>query len=182
MTTKDKNKIIEQTAKSTARAVVTELKQQGLVKTKKSPFQKTETILYDYNNYQDAIKDKLLQIETIRAEGVPKKSASISTYSSQMAIDTRSEDEKSIEKIEEIEKTIAVTKALVSCIDSALKSLEKDKYHELIEMRYFQGKSREEIAEFYGVDVSTITRNRNRLINILRIRFFSDEVITDMFN
>ncbi len=180
-TEKEKNKVIEQTAKSTAKAVISELKQQGLVKTKKSPFQKTETILYDYNNYLDAINDKYEQIEEIRAEGMPKKSTSVSIYSSHSSFDSRSEDEKSLEKIEDIEKSIIVTKALVSSIEAVLEGLKKDKYYKIIEMKYFEGKKRDEIVEYFGVDASTINRNKNRLIKILQIRLFSDETILEMF-
>ncbi len=40
------NKIIEQTAESTAKAIVLELKNQGMIKEKKkTTFQKTETLL-----------------------------------------------------------------------------------------------------------------------------------------
>jgi len=42
--------------------------------------------------------------------------------------------------------------------------------------------SREEIAEELEVDVSTITRNKNRLINTLKISLFSDEVIYELFS
>lgn len=180
MTTKESEKIIEETAKSTAKAVVSELTKKGLVKTQKSPFQKTETLLYNYNSFQDVIKDKYLEIETIEYCGVPKKSASISTYSSQSFFDNRSEDEKNIEKIEEIEKSITITKNCIKSIDAALESLKNDPYYKIIEMKYFENKSREEIAEYFGVDTSTITRNKNRLINKLQIRFFSDEVIQNL--
>ena len=70
----NEKKLIEQTAQATAQAVVSELKRQGLMKdNKQTPFQKTETLLYNYNNFQEAIKDKYLQIETIQTEGIPKK-------------------------------------------------------------------------------------------------------------
>lgn len=49
-------------------------------------------------------------------------------------------------------------------------------------MKYFEGKTREEIAEHFDVDVSTISRNKNRLINLLQIRLFSDEVIYQIFS
>jgi len=49
-------------------------------------------------------------------------------------------------------------------------------------MKYFESKTREEIAEELEVDVSTITRNKNRLINTLKITLFSDEVIYELFS
>lgn len=75
-------KIIEATAQATAERVVSELKRQGLMKdNKQTPFQKTETLLYNYENFKGAIADKMQEIEEIRMYGVPKRSPSIGSFS-----------------------------------------------------------------------------------------------------
>ncbi len=177
------NKLIEETAQVTAKAVVLELKRQGLMKdSKPTPFQKTETLLYNYNSFASAILDKYLQIETIQSEGLQKKSNSVTSFSGQGVYDIKNDSEKAEEKIEAIEKSIQITKNFINVIDSALKVLEDDPYFDIIQMKYFDGKSREEIAEYYSVDVSTISRNKNKLINSLQIRLFSDEVIGQIFS
>lgn len=78
-------------------------------------------------------------------------------------------------------KTIK-TQKLISIINNALKSIEKDYYYSVIIMSYFENKTREDIAEIYNVDVKTIARNKNRLINKLKIIIFSDESINELFN
>ena len=73
------------------------------------------------------------------------------------------------------------TKKLINIIDRALKSIETDQYYSIIEMYYFEHKTREEIAEFYDCEVKTITRNKRRLLNEIRIILFSDTTIEELF-
>ena len=70
----------------------------------------------------------------------------------------------------------------IKMIDIALNEIEDDPYFEIIRMKYFEGKTREEMAEHYGVDVRTISRNKNKLINLLQIKLFSDEYILQIFS
>lgn len=172
------NKEVKEYINYTAQEVVSELKRQGLMKdNKRTPFQKTEVLLYNYSSFQEAIKDKYLQIETIQTEGVPKKSSSVSSFSGQATYEIKSDSDKAEEKIQSIEQSIQTTKNFIKIIDEALDTLKVDSYFEIIPMKYFKGYTREEIAEYFGVDASTISRNKNRLINALQIRLFSDEVI-----
>lgn len=175
----DYKAVIEETVQTT----VYEMKKHKLLKQKKqTPFEKTEALLYNYMNFKEAIKDKYLQIEVIKEEGIPKKSTSITKITGVTTYDTRSEFERSQDMVSAIESSIRVTKRFINMIESALKTLEKDPYYEIIKLKYFDGETREEIADYYGVDVSTISRNKNRLINLLQIRLFSDEVIYDILS
>ena len=176
-------KTIELTAQTTAREVVSELKRQGLMKdNRQTPFQKTEILLYNYNSFQNAIKDKEEKIEEIKAEGLRKKSNSITSFSSNGSFENKSELEKVEEKVDVLTQSIQTTRNFIKVIDAALDVLKDDSYFEVITMKYFEGKTREEIAEYFEVDVSTISRNKNRLINQLQIRLFSDEVIYQIFS
>lgn len=175
--------VIETTAQATSREVVSELKRQGLLKdNRQSPFQKTEILLYNYNNFKAAIDDKCEQIKTIRCEGIPQKSKSITSFSSSPTYEIKSESDKAEEKIESIENSIQTTKNFIKVIDAAIDMLKDDPYFDVIKMKYFNGKTREEIAEYFEVDVSTISRNKNRIVNLLQIRLFSDEVIYQIFS
>jgi len=178
------NEFISKTSEETAKAIVSELKRQSLLKdNKQNPFQKTERLLYNYNNFKEAIDDKRKQIKTILEIGLSKKSKSITSWSGNGGlINTPSEDEKVEDKIESIESSIVVTKKFITIIDAALDKIRDDPYFEIIQMKYFDGKTREEIADDFEVDVSTITRNKNRLINALKITLFSDEVIYELFS
>lgn len=162
---------------------VSELKRQNLiVEGKQSPFQKTETLLFNYPNFKDVIKDKEAEIAELRQYGMRKKSTSITSFSGNTGlIEVKSDAEKVEEKIEMVEFSIATTRNFIRIIDNAIDTLKDDQYYDLIRLRYFEGCSREEIAEHFDVDVKTVTRNKNRLINLLQIRLFSDEVIQQIF-
>lgn len=175
--------VIDHTVKKATEETVAELKRQNLiVEGRQSPFQKTEILLYNYNNFKTAIKDKEKQIEEIRQIGLSKKSGAVATYSGNTGyIEVKSDMEKAEDKIERIEFSIATTRNFIRIIDGAIEMLKDDPYYHLIALRYFEGKSREEIAEYFDCDVSTVNRNKNRLINLLQIRLFSDEVIQQIF-
>ena len=162
---------------------VSELKRQNLiVEGKQSPFQKTETLLFNYQNFKDVIKDKEAEIAELRQYGMRKRSTSITSFSGNTGlIEVKSDAEKVEEKIEMVEFSIATTRNFIRIIDNAIDTLKDDPYYDLIRLRYFEGCSREEIAEHFDCDVKTVTRNKNRLINLLQIRLFSDEVIQQIF-
>ena len=175
--------LIDCTVKKAVERCVCEMKRQNLVvEGKQSPFQKTETLLYNYNNFVAVIKEKEEQIAELRQYGLRQKSASITSFSGGTGlVDVKSDEEKVEEKIESIENSIRVTRSFIDIIVKAIEGLSDDPYYELIHMRYFEGCSREDIADHFNVDVKTVTRNKNRLINQLQIRLFSDEVIKQIF-
>ena len=175
--------VINYTVQKAVDNSILELKRQNLVvEGKQSPFQKTETLLFNVPNFKAVIKDKEDEINELRQFGMRKKSASITSFSGNSGlIEVKSDAEKVEEKIEMIEFSISTTRSFIRIIDDAVSSLKDDPYYELIPMRYFEGCTREEIAEHFDCDVKTVTRNKNRLINLLQIRLFSDEVIQQIF-
>lgn len=74
-----------------------------------------------------------------------------------------------------------LTKKLVEILDRELGVLESDLYYDIIPMIYFENCSREEVAEYFDVNERTITRNKIRLVNQLKVVLFSDDVITELF-
>lgn len=72
-------------------------------------------------------------------------------------------------------------KKFVDIIDNALKELESDLYYEIIPMMYFENETREAIAEYFDTTVTTISRNKRRLINKLKYLIFADDVIYELF-
>lgn len=73
------------------------------------------------------------------------------------------------------------TRKLIKIIDAALDEIRDDIYFDIIPLLYFQKKTREYVAEYYNTSEKTVTRNKNRLINKLKTRFFSDDVIFELF-
>ena len=178
----EERKIIEETAQVAAERVVIEFQKKGLLKdNKQSAFQKTEILLYNYNNFKEAVKDKQEQIKNIKKSGVNKKSKSITSFSSGGSLDFKDEAEKAEEQIVKIEHSITVTKNFIQLIDNAMLKLKDDKYYKILEKKYFEGKKREEMSLELNCDERTITRNKNRLINQLKIDLFSEDAIREMF-
>ena len=60
-------------------------------------------------------------------------------------------------------------------IENALKTIEKDCYYSIIEYKYFDNMTLEEIAEIFDVDVSTVSRQRHRLITRLKWLLFPED-------
>lgn len=176
--------LIDCTVKKAVEEAVLELKRNNLVvEGKQTPFQKTETLLFNYNNFRAVIKHKEEQIAELKQYGMRKRSTSITSFSGNTGlIEVKTDSEKVEEKIEMIEFSISTTRNFIKIIDDAVECLKGDPYYDLIRLRYFEGCSREEIAEYFDCDVSTVNRNKNRLINKLQIRLFSDEVIQQIFS
>lgn len=73
------------------------------------------------------------------------------------------------------------TERIVAIINAALHEINCDIYYEIIPLIYFQGETREFVAEYFNTTVTTISRNKNRLINKLKVILFSDDVIYELF-
>lgn len=73
------------------------------------------------------------------------------------------------------------TVKLVKEIEDALEEITDDLYYDIIPMYYFEGKTREDVAEYFDTTVTTISRNKSRLINKLKVRLFSDDFIYELF-
>lgn len=73
------------------------------------------------------------------------------------------------------------TEKIVKIMDKALDDIKDDLYYDIIPMIYFENQTRENIAEHFGTTVTTISRNKVRLINKLKVRLFSDDVIFEIF-
>lgn len=70
---------------------------------------------------------------------------------------------------------------LVAKIEEALKDIEDDLYYDVIPMFYFHNETREYIAERFGCTETTVSRNKTRLLNQLKLKLFSDDVIFELF-
>ena len=72
-------------------------------------------------------------------------------------------------------------KKFVDIVDNALKELWDDLYYDIIPMMYFEGQSREAIAEYFDTSTTTISRNKRRLLEKLKVMIFADDVIHELF-
>lgn len=171
--------VIDSTVTKAVCEAVAQFKRQNLLgETGQTPFQKTEILLYNYRNFQSAIQSKQDQIRELETYGLRKKSADMTSFTGGAGfVEVKSELEKVEECIEQLKHSIAVTQAFLQITDDALNKLQNEPYFDIIRMKYFEGRKIEDIAEELRVDVSTVCRNKNKLINRLQVELFSDQVI-----
>ena len=174
---------IDKLIKETARATVEELRKGKMVNEKPlTAYQKTERILFKYNNFKQVIQDRKDEIEEIKKYGLAKTSGSVIPMPQDTGFkEVKMESDKEEEVIKALERSIINTKKIVRFVDISLKSIKKDPYFKIIDLLYFQGKTQTEIAEHFNCDVSTINRNKSRLVNKLSIYLFSDDVVNEMY-
>ncbi|MGO2118466.1 MAG: hypothetical protein ACTH29_05980 [Fusobacterium sp.] len=92
----------------------------------------------------------------------------------------KSDLEKMKDKLNKLEIGTSVTEKCLFLIEEPLKTIKKDKYYTIIELLYFEKKPAREIAEMLEVDESTISRNKRRLIKILRTQLVPDDLVTEI--
>lgn len=179
----DDQEFIRQVIKETHQATVNEafkaLKKHRMLKTgKDSAFTRTEKLLYNYNRFKVLVQNKFRQIEDIERYGLGERSKDIIIMTIRGSSTTTPEEDK----IQEIRESIEKITGYINLIDAALNNILNDPYFNLIRMKYFEGLSQEEIACEFEVDVSTITRNKNRLIDTMKIFLFPDDSIIELFD
>ena len=74
----------------------------------------------------------------------------------------------------------AQTAELVRRVERALATVKDDPYYDIIEHYYFEGQSRNTIAEYFGTNPKTISRNKQRLVRQISLHIFSDEIINEI--
>jgi len=176
----DIGKIVEEVVGRT----VVELKMAGLVKDGqdfRNTYRKTEQLLYAYPSIEKAIQERRRQIKDVREHGLGEKSKSIVLMPVGGSGEKQDREEKVEEFITGLEKSIAVSARYLALVDHALEMVKDDPYYEIIGHKYFDGWTMEEIAEKFGCDVSTVSRNKNRLVSALKIYLFTEDALIGLF-
>lgn len=188
-----KNEMLE-LAEIVSKAVVAALKDNGLVgaekancklKTEKTAYQKTEQLLYNYNGFKRIVEERKQEIEDLRKHGVPQKSAMSGgeRVQSSRSVQGIVLPEESVEQaVRTVQESVQGTVQAIALIDKCMNSLRNDPYYKILEMRYFEGRTQEDIALEYGVSQVTISNNKNRLVRELSMRLFPNQVVNEMMN
>lgn len=174
-----------------AQSVVKALIDNGLVgksannksdKAVKSAYKKTEQLLYNYQGFKRIVEEKEQEIVELQQYGVPGKSAMSGgerVQSSHTNVGIVLPDESVENAVQRIHCAIERTVQVIAMIDKGMKALENDPYYRVLEMRYFEGRTLEDIGVYYNCDHSTISRNKNRLVKELAMRWFPDDVVSE---
>ena len=102
------------------------------------------------------------------------------------------DDQKTgIEKIEGLLRYYPLAKKLnddkyaqriTAQLDKALSEIQDDPYYDIIIMYYMQNETRFKIADVFDVTVTTISRNKKRLIKELEKRITPNDFIIELLN
>lgn len=150
--------------------LIDELDKRNLLKKQDFSFKEVENMLKNYNYLGTSIKllkDKLRSLEK------EKRKLSKSLIKSDKVI--LREKEKSYYYTDEtLESDINILKQRIikienekKHIDACLKELESDEYYDIIKMLYFEGKSNQDVQDFYDISQSTFYEHKNKLIRSL---------------
>ena len=183
----DKKSMLE-LSEMIAEAVVNVLEKRGLTtgkdsgKPDKSAYQKTESLLYNYVGFKRIVADKQLEIEQIKKYGVPQRSGSIVGYSPRGGtVRGTVLPEESVEQaVQRITESVQDTVDAIALVDNCMAALKDDPYYEILEMRYFEGRTQEDIALKFGVSQVTISNNKSRLVRELSMRIFPNQTVNEM--
>ena len=137
---------------------------------------RTEKLLYSYNDLKKSLEAFKEELKELKQYGLKGKSKSI-VY---MPSGSRMSPEDLLEaKIQDLLYKIQSTEREIKMIDKALEAVKDDKWYKVIELKYFQNMSDEDIATLdeFDCDPSTIRRHKNRLVGKIAIRLFGADAV-----
>ena len=182
----DKNDL-EQLVALVVENTVKVLEDKGLIKkpgiNEKSAYAKTEALLYNYRGFCRIVEESKREIEELRKYGVPGKSAGFE-YSPHTNVVSGivTDDERVEAAVHNIQKNVEGTVQAIALIDKCMAALKNDPYYDILPMRYFEGRTQEDIALEFKCSQFTISTNKSRLVKELSLRLFPNQVIQEMLS
>ena len=130
-------------------------------------FRKMEDILYSYNKYINKIKKDLEYFNN----PVLLKSYNVEKISGSGFMEVKSDMERIEELKVRISNDISRHEEILFRIDSALGMVKDHRDYSIIDMKYLNNMSYEDISEKLGVSLKTVYGMRNRILGALEIHF-----------
>jgi hypothetical protein len=155
----------------------------GVEKGEKTAYQKTEQLLYNYNGFKRIIREKEQEIADLQRYGVPQSCAVREFVQKGNVPQGIVLDEESVEQaVQNVQRSVQGTVQVVSLIDKCMAALKNDPWYKILEMRYFEGRTQEDIAIRFNTTQKTISINKSRLVKELAMRLFPDQVANEMMS
>lgn len=151
---------------------------------KKTAYQKTEQLLYNYNGFKRIVAERMAEIEEIKKYGVPKKGGAVVEYGSGGSVQRGLVlPEESVESaVCRIKASVQDTVAAIALIDKCMSQIASDPYYKILEMRYFEGRTQDDIALEFNCSQVTISKNKSRLVRELSMRLFPNQAVEEFMN
>lgn len=149
----------------------------------KTAYQKTEQLLYNYMGFRRIVQERMDEIEEIKKYGVPKKGGAVHEYCGGGTVSGLVLPEESVESaVRRIQGSVQDTVQAIDLIDKCMAQLRSDPYYKVLEMRYFEGRTQEDIAVEFGCSQVNISKNKSRLVRELSMRLFPNQVVGELLN
>lgn len=130
-------------------------------------FRKMEDILYSYNKYINKIKKDLEYFNN----PILLKNYKVEKISGSGFMEVKSDMERIEELKVRLSNDISRHEEILFRIDSALDMVKDHKDYSIIDMKYLNNMSYEDISEKLGVSLKTVYGMRNRILGALEIHF-----------
>lgn len=137
------------------------------------PYRKVEVILKNYKNFQKmlvSLREQLNNIEVVKRINVD--STKPIGY-----VDYKPDIEKKEDIKDKINEEILIYENRILKTENALDFIKNDKYYRIIELKYFENYSVEDICEKLNITEKTYRSHRNRLIDSLTLYLFPKEIL-----
>jgi len=141
----------------------------------KDAYKATEKRLYAYTILKCKITDLKEKIEEVQAYGAPTRSKSVVRFSKTGMRLTPEEIAEAL--VQDMTADVAGNEAEIETIDKALTIIADDPYADIIALKYFESKSKDEIADALHCDPTTVWRNGSRLVNRLAVFLYGVSAI-----
>lgn len=178
------NVISEEEIRKISKFIIEDLKKEKIFKSnKKDSFEKTEYLLYKYNQLPDAIKFLKDEIKKIENESADIPKSSIKSSKLVLKDETQSYvygDEILESRIFELKQLVVKTRSYKRMVDKAMKIIESDEYYPIVEYIYFKNKTYDEIANEFGWSIGTISKHKSRLINVIKVYLFPESFLNEI--
>lgn len=150
----------------------------------KTAYQKTEQLLYNYRGFKRIVAERQQEIDEIRKYGVPKSCGTMGERVQGGSVQSGLVlPEESVEAaVRRVESSVQGTVQAIALIDKCMLALSNDPYYKILEMRYFDGRTQEDIALELKCSQKTISQNKARLVRELSMRLFPNQVIDEMMH
>ena len=82
--------------------------------------------------------------------------------------------------VHRIKASVQDTVQAIALIDKCMGQLKNDPYYKILEMRYFEGRTQDDIALEFNCSQVTISKNKGRLVRELSMRLFPNQAVGEM--
>ena len=139
------------------------------------PYRKVEVILKNYKNFQKmvvSLREQLNHIDIV-------KRINVDSTKPVGYVDYKTDIEKKEDIKDRINEEILIYENRILKTENALDFIKKDKYYRIIELKYFENYSVEDICEELDITEKTYRSHRNRLVDSLSLYLFPKEILED---